>query len=112
VNAELVQRIRSVRFKPVRLREGYDMETVDQLLDQLEQAASRGLPLAPVVAAADLPRVKVREGYSIDEVAGPAASAASRTDGASGPGFPVETKPTTSVIQEQRGLISRLFRRQ
>ena len=60
--------IRTARFRPVRLRAGYDMDTVDELLDQLADACDQGADPAPIAAGARFPVVKLREGYSIDEV--------------------------------------------
>ena len=112
---DLVSRIVDVRFTPVRFREGYEMDSVDQLLDRLENAASRGQPLQPVVDTAHFPTVKWREGYDIGEVdrflaelatALPLATE-SRTQTRYGPSFPV----ARSVIEEKQGPMSRLFGR-
>jgi len=118
VSGDPVSRIQGVQFTPVRLRVGYDMGSVDDFLDRLEDAASRGLPLGPVVAGAHFPSGKLREGYDVGEVdrflaemAGAAAPGTASTDTAYGKSYPIETTPATSVIQEQRGLLSRLFRR-
>lgn len=127
---DLVARIREVQFAPVRLREGYDMSEVDDFLDELEAVVSAGRPLAPLVDAARFATVRLREGYYMDDVDSflaeivrlstdpaslPGATTASSTATADGPSHPVETGraavPTTSVISEQRGLISRLFGR-
>ena len=119
MSLELVERIRSVRFTPVRLRAGYEMDAVDRLLDQLEQAASRGTDLQPLAAGAAFPTVKWREGYDMVEVdrfleeitsAAPLVTR-STTQPAHGPSFPVESPDGRGVIQEQQGLMSRLFRR-
>ena len=106
----LVSRIQDVRF-----REGYEMDQVDQLLDQMEDAASRGQPLQPVVDTAHFRTGKWREGYDIAEVdrfLTDIASAVpplteSRTQTEYGPSFPV----AASVIEEKPGLMSRLFGR-
>ncbi len=112
---DLVSRITGVRFTPVRFRESYAMESVDQLLDELESAASRGQPLRPVVDAAHFPTGKWREGYDVGEVdrfleqiatAVPPLTE-SRTQTEYGPSFPV----APSVIEEKPGLMARLFRR-
>ncbi|MCW2849039.1 MAG: DivIVA protein [Marmoricola sp.] len=68
VNLELVETIRSVRFTPVRIREGYAMNAVDELLDQLERSATRGLPLQPLLDGAHFPTFRWREGYDRVEV--------------------------------------------
>ena len=118
MSGDPVSRIRGVQFKPVRLSEGYEMSAVDDFLDQLEHAASRGLPLGPVIAGARFPSVKFREGYDVGEVdrflaemAGSVAPVTASIDTAYGKSYPIETTPATSVIQEQQGLLSRLFRR-
>jgi DivIVA domain-containing protein len=114
---DLVSRIRDMQFTPVRIREGYDMGTVDQLLDELEEAASRGQPLQAVVdGAGQFPTVTWREGYNMGEVDRFLAEIAlavppvtpSRAETADGPGFPAAAQ---SVIEEKPGLLSRLFRR-
>jgi DivIVA domain-containing protein len=65
--AELADHISNVRFKPRRLRESYDMGAVDEVLDRLEKAAREGDSFVPLLPTT-LPRVKVREGYDIDQV--------------------------------------------
>ncbi|GAB3665960.1 hypothetical protein GCM10027596_32770 [Nocardioides korecus] len=66
----LAQRIREVRFAPVRLRTSYEMGGVDDLLDDLADAASTGRPLRPLVDAARFTTVRIREGYDIAGVDG------------------------------------------
>jgi DivIVA domain-containing protein len=68
VNLELVETIRRVRFTPVRLREGYAMDAVDQLLDRLEQAAAQGAGLQALAEQAGLRTSRWREGYDRVEV--------------------------------------------
>jgi hypothetical protein len=63
----LVDQIRSARFTPVRIREGYEMPPVDALLDSAARAVRRGDPLGPILAV-PLPTVKWREGYDMAEV--------------------------------------------
>jgi DivIVA domain-containing protein len=65
--AELGDLISNIRFKPRRLRECYEMGAVDVVLDRLEQAARAGAPFVPLLPT-ELPRVKVREGYDIEQV--------------------------------------------
>ena len=113
---DLVSRISAVRFTPVRFRESYEMEQVDELLDRLEEAASRGHSLGPVADTAHLQTGKWREGYDIGEVdqfladIGTAAPPVteSRTQTPYGPSFPVAP---ASMIEEKPGLMSRLFGR-
>lgn len=65
---DLVESIATVRFTPVRIRDGYDMSDVDELLDRLVAALGRGEPVGPVIDDARLGRVRLREGYDIAEV--------------------------------------------
>lgn len=63
----LVDHIRSARFTPVRIRQGYEMTSVDALLDRAAEAAGRGEPLGPLLDV-ELPTVHVREGYDMAQV--------------------------------------------
>ncbi len=87
---DLVARIREVQFTPVRLREGYDMADVDSFLSEIVR-------------------------LSTDPASLPGSTIASSTATAHGPSCPVETgspaAPTTSVVSEQRALVSRLLGR-
>ncbi|RNL79557.1 DivIVA domain-containing protein [Nocardioides marmorisolisilvae] len=65
---DVIRRIDRMRFTPVRLREGYDMGEVDDLLDRLVQAAREGHAFAPIVAGAKFTPVRMREGYDMGEV--------------------------------------------
>jgi DivIVA domain-containing protein len=66
---DLVEEITQARFTPVRItREGYDMGDVDDLLDRVVAALGRGEPVGPVLDAARLGHVRMREGYAIAEV--------------------------------------------
>jgi DivIVA domain-containing protein len=117
---DLVDLISSVRFTPVRLREGYDMGEVDYLLDRLEAALRKGEALAPLLADVHLNEVRLREGYDIEEVdafLGSLRSGGSATAVAAPPPHEAVPDPAVipavipSVIVEQRGLLSRLFGR-
>jgi DivIVA domain-containing protein len=134
--SDLAATIQDKRFTSVHLREGYDIHEVDAFLDALVEAATAGRPLAPLCAAAQFAAVRLREGYDMDEVdtfldevgaAAPDPSAAppptpsvptvDQPDPAPvepaqsvEPARPVET-PQPSVIEEQRGLLGRLFGR-
>ena len=68
--AEVGRRIKDVRLRPVRVREGYDMGQVDMFLDELEEAALRGEDLGSRVRSATIAKVRWREGYDIDDVDG------------------------------------------
>ena len=63
----LVEQIQSARFTPTRIRQGYDMGTVDAMLDRAAEAVRRGQTLGPVLDVA-LPTVHWREGYDMTEV--------------------------------------------
>jgi DivIVA domain-containing protein len=65
----LADEIRAVRFSPVRIRQGYEMGTVDRLLDRAADALTRGESLVPVLDV-PLPTVRMREGYDKAEVEG------------------------------------------
>ena len=65
---DLVERITQARFRPVRVREGYAMSEVDDLLDRVVAALGRGESASRVLDRATLSRVRLREGYAIDEV--------------------------------------------
>jgi DivIVA domain-containing protein len=63
----LVEEIRSAQFAPTRIRQGYEMETVDRLLDRAAEAVGRGESLAPSLDSS-LPMVRWREGYDKAQV--------------------------------------------
>ena len=65
---DLVEEITTARFTPVRIREGYDMGSVDDLLDQVVAALGRGERVGPILDGARLAHVRLREGYDIAEV--------------------------------------------
>lgn len=64
---QLLDELQSVRFKPTRIRQGYEMGAVDQLLDWVADAVSRGDPVAPLLGSPP-PTVSWREGYDRGEV--------------------------------------------
>ena len=65
---DLVEEITTVRFTPTRIRDGYDMAQVDDLLDRVVAALGRGEPVDPLIDAAQLAHVRLREGYDSAEV--------------------------------------------
>lgn len=65
---DLVEEITTARFTPVRIREGYDMGSVDDLLDRIVAALGRGESVAGLIHSAHLGHVRLREGYDIGEV--------------------------------------------
>jgi DivIVA domain-containing protein len=65
---DLVEEITMARFTPTRIREGYDMAEVDELLDRVVAALGRGEPVAGLIAEARFSVVTWREGYHKAEV--------------------------------------------
>jgi DivIVA domain-containing protein len=65
---DLVEAITTATFRPVRVREGYDMAAVDDLLDRVVAALGRGEPVGRVLDEARLAHVRLREGYDVAEV--------------------------------------------
>ena len=106
MSKELVNRIRTARFTPVRLREGYDMAQVDQLLDELEDAVAGGRPVRPVVEAARFAKVRLREGYDMADVDDFLAEMAR-----CGPPYPDSEPVPAPVVSEKRGLLARVLGR-
>ncbi|WP_155993064.1 DivIVA domain-containing protein [Nocardioides sp. URHA0020] len=104
-STQLIDDIGAVRFTPVRLREGYDMGEVDRFLDHLTAVLRSEGSLDELVGTARFTPVRLREGYDMDEVDDFLARVvvAARAQAAGG--------PANSVIQEQRGLWSRLLDR-
>lgn len=60
--------VSAARFTPVRIREGYDMAAVDDLLDSLVVIGASGGDVQKAVAESHLPVVRLREGYAIAQV--------------------------------------------
>ncbi|KQQ39511.1 DivIVA domain-containing protein [Nocardioides sp. Leaf307] len=121
--AELARLVETARFTPVRLRSGYDMGQVDDFLADLVQTLrSGGDPVAPATAAR-FATVRLREGYEtanvdalLDEVvvrSGGTPRVRRDADDPRPAGSPAHGAPagTGSVVQEQRGLLARLFHR-
>ena len=66
------RRLESPRFSPVKLREGYDMEEVDDFVDRI-LATVNGTPVDRPVTAREISTkqfstVRIREGYDVMEV--------------------------------------------
>ncbi len=109
---QLIAEIKAARFTPVRLRPGYDMGEVDQLLDEVVAALAAGRPVAPLVDDASITTVSFREGYEMADVDALLARARASDAGAATPPPAATTPPTpTTVVEEQRGLLSKLFGR-
>lgn len=67
--------VRNVRFRPVRMRQGYDIGEVDEWLDALEQhlgdlhrARDGQGPVPSPLADPSFTPVRLREGYNMQEV--------------------------------------------
>ena len=108
--------ITAVRFTPVRLREGYDMHEVDAFLDRLVVAVDAGEPLAQLCHEARFTPVRLKEGYDTDEVDDFLAEVSGPSGPGSTPGAPERhtaeaDDAAPSVVEEQRGALSRFFRR-
>ncbi|MGO4257277.1 DivIVA domain-containing protein [Marmoricola sp. RAF53] len=100
---DLAQRVRSSRFTPVRIREGYSMGEVDKFLDLVEDALERGRDLGPLVGPVRFTPVRLREGYDMGDVDKFLEEMVEEQR------RPVAVDP--GVITEQRGLLARLFGR-
>lgn len=104
--SDLAREIETVRFTPVRLRNGYDMDDIDNLLDRLVEAARAGTPLAPLVESASIGVSRMREGYDMDEV----DRFLSRTTGRRLVRATPSTESThASAVREVRGPLARLL---
>lgn len=64
----LVRRIQDVRFTTTRIRVGYDMNGVDELLDRLVDLVEAGQDPRPAAIAAGFETVRWREGYTMEQV--------------------------------------------
>jgi DivIVA domain-containing protein len=64
----LIRSIREARFTAVRLREGYDMRQVDELLDRLVAAIESGQDVTGMLDRARFAPVRLREGYATEPV--------------------------------------------
>ena len=109
--SDLITQIEQARFTPVRLRSGYDMGEVDQLLDEIVAALSAGRPVEPLIDGARIATVSFRESYDMAEVDALLARVRAHDPGSPVPP-PAPVSPTApGVVEEQQGLLSRLFGR-
>lgn len=114
---QLVTRINDVRFTPVRLREGYEMDGVDTLLDELVDAVTMGRAVGPLVQAARFTPVRLREGYDMAEVDRFLAGVVAEADGTAPTAASDQTSSSVqqtsapSVIEERPSMFDRLLRR-
>lgn len=117
----LVVEVHRVAFTTSRMREGYDMSAVDDLLEVLAHALEQGRPLGPLVDEARFATTRFRDGYDPSEVdhflSWLVGEQSKRGDLAPAepdepPGTEAQAEPPLpSVIEEPRGLFSRLFGR-
>ena len=103
---DAVRRITRVRFTPVRIHEGYDMDDVDGFLDRLEQEARNGGDLAALVRGASFGKVRLREGYEIAEVDDFLREISDVT--VDGPASPAPVVAPGSTAWAIRGLVERV----
>lgn len=110
-SAHIAQRVAEARFTPVRMREGYDMREVDDLLDQIVAVAGAPEAVAALVASARFTRVRLREGYDMAEVDEFLASLVGRREpGAStSPDSDTVRRSSDGGITETRTWWSRVF---
>lgn len=129
--AELVD---AARFDPVRGTDGYDMSQVDPFLDDIIGLISMGYPIEDPVVTVRFRPTRFREGYNAGQVddlldtlvalvsagvspeavqppSGDGAIPTSRTAARAGGTLPEGGSGLPSVIEEKRGLLSRLFSR-
>ena len=104
-----VDHIRETRFTPV-FRGGYKMGEVDAFLDDLVNVLQRDQPVRGLVARADFSRVRLGEGYEQSEVHALLAEI-DRRAAERGEAPARDPRPEPAVIQENKGLLSRLFGR-
>jgi len=118
VNESLLAEIEQSRFRPTRLREGYDMGEVDAFLDDLCTLLRSGEPIAGLIGEVRFTPVRLREGYDMDDVDSllqhVASSVGSVPTGETSPAAeepaPVDTG-WRNPISEVRSPLSRLFQR-
>ena len=106
---DLVEAITTARFNPVRVREGYDMAQVDDLLDGIVAALGRGEPVGPLIEDTRLAHVRLREGYDIGEVDRFLERVRRTAPGADVPAQ--RTPPQESTVPPQRNLLGRFHGR-
>jgi DivIVA domain-containing protein len=118
VNEDLTREIRQSRFQMTGFRVGYHVDEVDDFLDELCAAIERGEDVTDLVEHAQFSPVK-RKGYDmqqvdalLDRIVGrPTGRALKNTlDPTPDPGEPPSDRPP-AVVQEQVGLLGRLFGR-
>jgi DivIVA domain-containing protein len=108
---DLVEAITQVQFTPVRVREGYDMHQVDDLLDQVIAALGRGEPVTALLRAARFDHVRLREGYDIAEVDRFLEDLGAMAD-PDAPAVPAQRPASTGHdLPQQRGIVGRLLGR-
>lgn len=66
--SDAITRIRNARFRPLMLRPGYDMETVDRFLDEVVGMLERDEPVQAKLAGANFKLVRFRTAYRPEDV--------------------------------------------
>lgn len=120
----LVLEVRRVAFSATRMREGYDMSVVDDLLDSLARALEEGREVGPIADAARIPTTRFRDGYDPAEVdhflSWLVAEQSTGDFATTDPEEPAEAvtdppeplaPPLPTVIEEPPGMIAWLFGR-
>jgi DivIVA domain-containing protein len=115
VNEDLIALLRYARFRTTGLRVGYDVEEVDDFIDQLSAALARGEHVAGLVERTRFTTVK-RKGYEMSEVDALLDRIAGRPTGRALKNTldPIaEPREATSgqsseIVQEQVGFLGRL----
>ena len=110
MNEHLIQRIRYSQFRMSGFRAGYDVDEVDHFLEGLMRALERGDDVSGVVGHARFSQVK-RKGYVMSEVDGLLDRIAGRPTGRAHENALDPTRRLPDVVQEQTGLLGRLFGR-
>ena len=117
---ELIERIRSVQFRPSRGVTGYDQGRVDDFLDGLVVALQQGSAVEPLVRMVQFPTTRMREGYWCEDVDDFLDIVVAESGGE--PIQPVAEQvepettvsmqpPSPGVIEERRGWLDRFFGR-
>lgn len=132
----LIEKIDAVSFTPARTRSSYDMTHVDDFLDALVVALRQGRDIEPLVDMVRFSTVRFREGYDtrevdrfLDQVVAASHQLTPETAAERAARRPVSPDPVDDavleteepvpdsytaapgVIEERRGLLSRLFQR-
>lgn len=106
---DVARRVAEIQFTPVRMREGYDMGEVDELLDRIVAVATDPVAVRALARGARFTPVRLREGYAMAEVDRFLASLSTGEAAAADPPRVPEGPASDGGIRETRGWWSRLF---